>query len=369
VKREMVGIKMYAKIQELKRKGYKFAYFQDHPFNSEEFIKAHDLAFQFFGGRPAQIVYDQDRVMVVDENAGEIIFTEKFREYCNYAGFSVHLCRKSDPESKGKIEAVVKYVKNNFLTCRIYHGINALNSAGLKWLDRCANGRIHETTKMIPKFVFNEEKKHLKPAPTPSSPILPKIAHVRKTNVVHYRQNRYAMPKGTYSPGRKVRIEIDEEIETLKFFDEKTSEFLASHKIYQGVVKYVRMPNTDSFTENKNHELLEKVLSNFDGEISAVNHVNSIVKKYPRYAKDQLRIISKLQEEHSDNLLFKAVQYCTDRNLISATDFRDTLVYLKDEPEIQTKKKIFLPAKYRVVTADVRSLAAYENLHRGGDFE
>ncbi len=53
--------------------------------------------------------------MVVSENGGDIIYTETFENYKNYAGFCIHLCRGRDPESKGKIEAVVKYIKNNFL--------------------------------------------------------------------------------------------------------------------------------------------------------------------------------------------------------------------------------------------------------------
>lgn len=32
----------------------------------------------------------------------------------------VRLCRKSDPESKGRVEAVVKYMKNNFAKNRYY---------------------------------------------------------------------------------------------------------------------------------------------------------------------------------------------------------------------------------------------------------
>ncbi len=167
----------------------KYTYFQQDPFTAQTFVEAHDKAFRYFGGRPVEIVYDQDKVMVVSENGGDIIFTEKFESYKNFAGFSVHLCRGYDPESKGKIEAVVKYVKNNFLSCRTFHGIASLNSDALSWLDRTGNGLVHETTKMIPKVVFAEEQKHLKAVPELSQPIIPKIAVVRKNNVVIYRQN------------------------------------------------------------------------------------------------------------------------------------------------------------------------------------
>ena len=99
--------------------------------------------------------------MVVSENGGDIIYTETFENYRNYVG----LCRGNDPESKGKVEAVFKYTKGNFLACRVFHGIARLNSEGLAWLDRTGNGMVHDTTKIVPKVEFVEEKKHLKPAP------------------------------------------------------------------------------------------------------------------------------------------------------------------------------------------------------------
>ena len=93
----------------------KYVYLQDHPFNGVEFISAHDKAFRYYGGRTEEIVYDQDRVMSVSENAGDIILTEAFEAYRRYAGFSLRLCRAGDPESKGKVESVIKYIKGNFL--------------------------------------------------------------------------------------------------------------------------------------------------------------------------------------------------------------------------------------------------------------
>ena len=39
-----------------------------------------------YGGRTAEIVYDQDRVMAVSENAGDLILTARFEAYRQYAG-------------------------------------------------------------------------------------------------------------------------------------------------------------------------------------------------------------------------------------------------------------------------------------------
>ena len=69
---------------------------------------------------PQEMVFDQDSIVCVSENAGEIIYTyefEKFRQECKV---SIYMCRGADPESKGKIENTVKYIKGNFLRNRMY---------------------------------------------------------------------------------------------------------------------------------------------------------------------------------------------------------------------------------------------------------
>jgi len=99
----------------LSRSRMKYIWFLGKPFTAETVAKAHENAFEFFGGIPNTIVYDQDRTMVVDENLGDVILTTIFKRYTKSRSFKLHFCRKSDPESKGKVENVVQYVKKNFL--------------------------------------------------------------------------------------------------------------------------------------------------------------------------------------------------------------------------------------------------------------
>ena len=58
--------------------------------------------------------------MLVSENFGDYVMTEEFARYVNAAGFEPVFCMPYDPASKGQSEAVVKYVKNNFLAGRTY---------------------------------------------------------------------------------------------------------------------------------------------------------------------------------------------------------------------------------------------------------
>ena len=81
------------------------------PFTTDLAVYAHELAFEYFSGVPRKIVYDQDKVFLVKENLGDLILTHGFRALVREHGFNPVFCRKSDPESKGKIENVVKYFR------------------------------------------------------------------------------------------------------------------------------------------------------------------------------------------------------------------------------------------------------------------
>lgn len=357
------NVKVYVFAMVMSNSRQKFSYFQAHPFTSEDFVTAHDLAFKYFGGRTAEIVYDQDRVMVVSENNGDIIFTETFEKYRNYVGFTVHLCRGADPESKGKIEAVVKYIKNNFLSCRVYQGQSQLNSAGMAWLDRTANGKVHETTKMIPKVVFREEQKHLKPVPELSTKITSSTVMVRKTNVVMYHQNRYEVPNGTYAPGKVARLEVDEPDNKLKIYDVKTNELIQTHSISSGVGKLIKRDHPER-DRAKYVALKEKTFSGFVDIPLAKEFIEKILEVKVRYTRDQLSLLNKLKEQYSKEEISNAVNYCMEKNLFSAVDFRDTLEYFHKKTA-ELVDKVVLPIKYQVVRAKKRDLVAYSSIYEG----
>lgn len=154
--------KVYFFVMVLSFSRMKYVYFSSIPFTSLSFIQAHDYAFRYFGGRCKTIRYDQDRVMVVSENAGNIVYVKEFKKYLDEVGFTIYLCKKEDPDSKGKVENDVKFVKTSFLDSRIYYGIDNLNQECLKWLDRTGNGTILEAIYRIQPDVFNKmEVKHL----------------------------------------------------------------------------------------------------------------------------------------------------------------------------------------------------------------
>ena len=203
-------IKVHFMIMVLSRSRRKFVRFTDQPVTTRFVLEAHELAFAFFEGMPKTLVYDQDCTLVVDENRGEVIHTAEFERYVLQRKFMVHLCRKSDPQSKGKIEAGVKYVKRNFLEGRAFINLELLNQQAVDWLHRTANTKVHASTRLIPDDEWKTEVGYLRQyTPIPLGGVAGKFYNVRKDNTVSYRGNFYSLPLGSYEgPGTKVLLSI-----------------------------------------------------------------------------------------------------------------------------------------------------------------
>jgi phospholipid/cholesterol/gamma-HCH transport system substrate-binding protein len=85
----------------------------------------------------------------------------------------------------------------------------------MKWLERTANAKVHETTKKIPAEVFSIEKQYLIPVSELkfNYTVNENIPYpVRKDNIILYKSNRYRVPKGTYESGKKVYMLVEDEI-------------------------------------------------------------------------------------------------------------------------------------------------------------
>ena len=185
--------------------------------------------------------------------------------------------------------------------------------------------------------------------------------------MVHYGQNRYQVPKGTYFPGREARIELDDPKTNIRFYDTKTGELLAEHAVAAGIGQLVRIPrNAERFKFTRYLTLERDLLTQLTELNQAERYIKMLVDKYPRYAGDQLRIIRQCTQAYSMDELSRAFNYCIERDLISANDFRDTLVFFRqDEPKL-TPNSVSLPEKYQAVRPKVRSLSVYSRSLEAG---
>ena len=304
----------------LSRSRYKYIWFSDIHFTSELAIIAHELAFAFFDGIPSEIVYDQDRVFISDENRGDIVLTDGFKAYTRERSFTLRFCRKADPESKGKVENVVKYVKQNFLYNRPFEDISTLNITALAWLGRTANAMPHGVTQKPPVTEWEIEKSFLTPHVAYAVKPQQQAHTLRKDNTLSWKSNFYSVPSGTYQGrGSKVMVATDNGKIVIS---DLTGKEICHHAIAAG--KGQKIKNTDH-TREKSAAItafIEQVSDLFDNPQLGKSFLSAIRSNKPRYIRDQVTLVRQCIEQNERQFINTALEYCCQNNINSAMDFK-----------------------------------------------
>jgi transposase len=160
-------------------------------------MRCHQHAFDYFGGVPRTILYDNMKQVILDrdDETRTLHFTPRFLDFAGHYSFLPRLCRPRRPQTKGKVESGVKYVKGNFWPGETYYCLVMSNSDLREWLDRVANVRRHGTTHEPPFDRMVQERAQLRLLPSipyDTSVVTSRIA--TKDCFIPYQGNRYSVP-------------------------------------------------------------------------------------------------------------------------------------------------------------------------------
>lgn len=357
---------------------FKYVEWQEGPFKTENLIRCLRNAFSFMHGKPKEIVFDQDNIMVVDENLGEFVYTAEFLSFTQSERLTVRPCRGADPESKGKIENTVQFVKKSFANERVFSNIDEWNGECHSWLKRRGNGRRHNATKKVPADVFAIEQTKLMPYRTTTQVLPaesnPNLRTVRKDNTVMYKSNRYSVPLGTYRGGESTQVALRIKDAKLRIFSVETGAEIASHEVASGQGKLVQSRQHRRDRSAGIEQQLSALAEMFDNVPAATAYLNEIRKKYTRYCRDQFAFIKNLFDDYGRGFLTQVLIACAEQHRYGANEFRDMADLLdttraESDKAIQEAADVPLSddarAKIAGIHPAVRSLDVYTDLIEG----
>ena len=166
-----------------------FVYFTNS-MSQEDWQECHIKAFEYFGGVPDTILYDNLKSVVIQRDKygkNQHGFNNSFLEFAK-DNFVPKLYLPYRTKTKGKVERFNRYLKGNFYIplksalkgSNIEITVELLNSKIFSWLEY-ANSRIHDTTKQRPNDMFKKEKKYL----------LPFYKSIKQNSCDYKKQQRY----------------------------------------------------------------------------------------------------------------------------------------------------------------------------------
>ena len=183
------------------------------------FLTCHKEAFDHFGGVPHEILYDNAKAVVLsrDFDGIRIQWNPIFWDFSRYYGYRARAHRPYWPQTKGKVESGIKYVKR-FLRGKEFDSLDHLNNSLLAWTTTVADQRIHGTTHRKPAEMFLEEKDLLIDHTCKPPYVLQVhvIRHVAKDCMINFETNRYSVP----FPYMGKQVEVQTEPETIRIFHE-----------------------------------------------------------------------------------------------------------------------------------------------------
>jgi len=187
------------------------------------FLRMHEAAFEYLGGVPEEILYDNTKTVVLKtltegvDARGEIKLNPTFADFARYWGFTPRLCRPYRPQTKGKVENGIGYVRKNFLCGREAVSVSDLSQQAHVWTAQVANVRLHGTTHRLVNQAWEEEKPHLQPLSSRRAyPLVVEcVRRVSRDAFVCWGSNRYSVP--WRHAGQEVRVrEVDQVVAVLR---------------------------------------------------------------------------------------------------------------------------------------------------------
>jgi transposase len=179
--------------------------------NTEQFLRAHEHAFEHFGARvPRVLLYDNLKSAVLERSAGAIRFNPVFLAFAGHHRFEARPVAVARGNEKGRVERAIQYVRTRFFEARRFSDLEDLNRQATQWSLSIAMERPWPEDKRITVAeAFEHEKDKLLPANPEPFPCEDRVeTTVGKTPYVRFDRNDYSVPHTLR--GKPVVIFVDE---------------------------------------------------------------------------------------------------------------------------------------------------------------
>ncbi len=162
----------------------------------ENLLRAHVEAFQQFQGSPRTILYDNMRSVVLERYQNQVRLHPRLLELAAHYHFAAHPCRPARGNEKGRVERVIRFIRESFFAARPFTTLEDFNRQAHLWRDEVAHRRPWpQDDSRIVAEAFREEQPRLLPLPAhplETDRLLP--IHSGKTIYVRFDLNDYSIP-------------------------------------------------------------------------------------------------------------------------------------------------------------------------------
>ncbi|MGH2988294.1 MAG: IS21 family transposase [Solirubrobacterales bacterium] len=146
------------------------------------------------GGVPHKVLFDNPRTVTVGDVCGAHVLNPDLVRLAAHYRFSPRTTEYYDPESKGKVEAAVRFTKSDLIPSEGFGSLDEANEAGREWCAR-VNSEPHSETKRAPAELIGAERPIFRPLPAQRPPLA--CGEERKVDrlaTIRFASARYSVP-------------------------------------------------------------------------------------------------------------------------------------------------------------------------------
>jgi transposase len=155
--------------------------------------------FAALGGVPKVVLADRMGCLKAGVVANKVVPTPDYVRFATHYGFRPDWCEAADPESKGIVENLVGYAKNDLLVPLLVEGaappLGEANATARAWCQE-VNAAAHSEIAAVPAERLDAERELLSPLPSLGLRIgsAPVLRTVDKLSCVRFGSARYSVP-------------------------------------------------------------------------------------------------------------------------------------------------------------------------------
>lgn len=156
----------------------------------------HVNAFEYFGGVPREILYDNMKTAFIRDIEGVWKPNKNLLQLAAHYGFRPRRCRVRRPQTKGKVERFISYYGHNFWPRFKDHGLSLdeLDEKVLCWIKEISLRKIQDLGESRSER-FKREQQVLIPLPMQPFDVRRKTpVKVSRESMIHYLSNWYSVP-------------------------------------------------------------------------------------------------------------------------------------------------------------------------------
>jgi transposase len=283
-------------------------------------------AFSYLGGSPEEVVVDNMLSAVIERQGPLIRFNDAFLDFLRIFHITPIACNVASPHEKGKIENVIKYLRQNFWPLRTFTDLYDVNRQVRNWLDTVANVRIHQTTGERPFDRLAEV--HLRPLPD----LLPDCRQSERLKVyndfaVRFDGNVYTAPP--WAIGKQVTLKADPTTVTLYYQEKKIA---VHNRCYRRGDRIESPSHKEQVNKLKRKLWLDKDIAAFSSlGPEAVAYLDALARARQPIKKNVSKLLA-LKDDYGAVSVIYAIKKALIHSAIGA-DYIENILYQEMTPK------------------------------------